>query len=174
MDWLGLAVGIGGLIAGILGLWFAFWARQSAKLARNAAISAEEAANSARSEARRAITRTLSLVGVERAVALIGRLKDVHRQRNWDYALGLYPDLRRMLSEIAASAPENFAAHRDFIKDAIPQLITLEEQVTRSRYENENGEPDDIPNLDATLSEIQQNLEMLQSSIMYADETESN
>ena len=81
-----------GLVASVGGLVYAFLARRAAK-------SVEQAAR----EARRAITHTLSLVDVERAVALIGRLKDVHSQRNWDYALGLYPELRRMLADETVS-----------------------------------------------------------------------
>ena len=88
----GSFVGILGLLASIGGFVVAFLARRAAK-------SAEQAV----SEAHRAITRTLSMVDVERAVALIGRLKDVHRQRNWDYALGLYPELRRMLADETVS-----------------------------------------------------------------------
>ena len=156
-------VGIVGLAASIGGLVFAFLARRAAK-------SAEQAA----SEARHAITRTLSVVDVGRAVALIGSLKEVHHQRNWDYALGLYPELRRMLSEIGASTQENFAQYGDFINRAIPQVTALENLVGRARYDRENGEPGDIPRLDETLSEIQQSLEMLQSSMMYTDETVSS
>ena len=154
----GSFVGVAGLVASVGGLLVAFLARLAAK-------SAEQAAR----EARRAVTRTLSMVDVERAIALIGRLKEVHRQRNWDYALGLYPDLRRTLSEIGASAPENIAQSYNFIGDAIPQVTALENLVRRSRHENKNGEPEDIPRLDETLNEIQQSLETLQSSMMYTD-----
>ena len=157
----GSIVGVLGLVASIGGLVVAFLARRAAK-------SAERAA----SKARRAITRTLSVVDIERAKALIGRLKEVHYRRNWDYALGLYPELRGMLSEIVASTPENCAPHGDFINSAIPQVTALEILVTRSRYEN--GEPEDIPSLDETLTEIQQSLETLQSSMMYTDETVSS
>ena len=94
MDWLGLAVGIGGLVASIVGFVFAFLARRAAK-------SAEQAAN----EARQALSRNLSSVDVERAVALINRLKDLHRYRNWNQALGEYQVLRRTLIEISASIP---------------------------------------------------------------------
>ena len=107
----GSFVGVAGLVASVGGLLVAF-------LARLAAMSAEQAAR----EARRAVTRTLSMVDVERAIALIGRLKEVHRQRNWDYALGLYPDLRRTLSEVGASAPASLAQYPDFINSVIPQL----------------------------------------------------
>ena len=159
----GSFVGIFGLAASVGGLVFAFLACRAAK-------SAEQAAR----EARRAITRTLSVVDIGRAMALIGRLKEVHHQRNWDYALGLYPELRRMLSEIGASTPENFTQYGDFINRAIPQITSLEKLVGRSRYERENGEPEDIPSLDETLTEIQQSLETLQSSMMYTDETVSS
>ena len=159
----GSFVGIFGLAASVGGLVFAFLACRAAK-------SAEQAAR----EARRAITRTLSVVDIGRAMALIGSLKEVHHQRNWDYALGLYPELRRMLSEIGASTPENFTQYGDFINRAIPQITSLEKLVGRSRYERENGEPEDIPSLDETLSEIQQSLETLQSSMMYTDETVSS
>ena len=142
---------------------FAFLAGRDAK-------SAEPVAR----EARRTIAATLGLVDVGRAVALIGSLKEVHHQRNWDYALGLYPELRRMLSEIGASTQENFAQYGDFINRAIPQVTALENLVGRARYDRENGEPGDIPRLDETLSEIQQSLEMLQSSMMYTDETVSS
>lgn len=152
-------VGLLGLVASVGGLLVAFLARRAAK-------SAEQAA----SEAHRTITRTLSLVDVERAVALIRHLKEVHYQRNWDYALWLYQDLRRTLNEIGASASPNYAQYRNFINEAITQVTVLEDLVRRSRYEQENGEPEDISSLDEVLNEIQQNLETLQSSMMYTDE----
>ncbi len=155
-------VGVAGLAASIGGLVAAFLAGRAAKSAKQAA-----------SEAHSAITRTLSLVDVERAIALISRLKEVHHQRNWDYALGLYPVLRRTLSEIAAGAPANFAQYYEFIDSAIPQITTLENLVRRSRHERASGDPEDIPGLDEALNEIQQNLETLQSSMMYTDETAS-
>ena len=159
----GSFVGVAGLVASVTGLIVAFLARRAAK-------SAEQAA----SEAHSAITRTLSLVDVERAVALIRHLKEVHYQRNWDYALWLYQDLRRTLNEIGASASQNYAQDRNFINEAIIQVTVLEDLVRRSRYEQENREPEDISSLDEALNEIQQNLETLQSSMMYTDEIVSN
>ena len=135
-------------------------------MARRAAKSAEEAAR----DAHAAVTRSLSLVDVERAVALINRLKEIHRRGNWEYALGLYQELRRTLSEIGASIPGNWSEPRGNIRGAIPQLTALENLVSRSFYENENREPEDIPKLDETLSHIQQSLESLQSQIVYERE----
>ena len=88
----GSFVGISGLLASIGGLVYAYLARRAARSAEQASV-----------ETRRAVTRTLSLVDVLRAIARINQLKDVHYRGNWDYALGLYGELRRTLIEISAS-----------------------------------------------------------------------
>ena len=157
----GSIVGILGFIASVGGLVYALLARRAAK-------SAEQAAR----EARQAVARTLSSIDVERAVALISRLKEIHHQRNWDYALGLYQDLRRTLSQISASIPEDLVQHRGFVNRAIPQVTAMENLVRRSRYEN--GHPEDISSLDDALSELQQALETLQGSMMYPEECGSD
>lgn len=163
IEWLGIGLGTGGLVASILGVIFAFLARRAAK-------SAEQAAR----EARQAVARTLSSIDVERAAALIGRLKDIHFKGNWDYAVGLYPELRRTLSQIAESVPANLARFQAQINSAVPQITVMENLVRRSRYENETGAPGDISGLDDVLSDIQQTLESLQSSMMYSDESGSH
>ena len=161
--WLGMGIGAGGLIASILSVIFAILARRAAKSAEHAAT-----------DARRAVVRTLSSIEVERAVSLINRLKYAHLQRNWDYALGLYPDLRRTLSQITEGVPAPLDHYRDLIKSAVPQITVIEKLVGRSRYEEMAGEPEDISSLDDVLSEVQQNLESLQSSMMYSGESRSN
>ena len=166
-DWASLGVSIGGLIAGTFGLWFAFLAHRSAKLAKRAATSAESAANSARREAQRALTRDLSTVDIERAIALINRLKELHRQGNWGAALSLYQDLRRTLSEIRGSMPKNLDQFRDKINDAVPQVTTMEDQVSRAEYESTGLE--DAPELSAVLNAIQQDLETLQTIVTFPD-----
>ena len=172
LDWTSLAVGIGGLIAGTFGLWFAFLAHRSAKLAERAAASAEDAANSARMEAQNALTRHLSSVDTERAVALINRLKELHRQRNWGAALWLYQDLRRTLSEIRASIPTNLDQFHDAINDAVPQVTTMEDQVSRALHESTGLE--DASELSVILNAIQQDLETLQASLTYPDNRGGN
>ena len=159
----GSFVGILGVIVSAVGLWYAFRAHRAAK-------SAELAAK----EARQALARTIGSIDVERAVALISRLKDTHRRRNWDYALGIYPDLRRTLSQISESIPADLSRYRSSIVRAVPQITAMENLVRRSREENESGEPEDISSLDETLNEIQQDLETLQSNMMYSDESGSN
>ena len=162
MDYLignwGSFVGLLEFLVSIGGLVYAFLARRAAK-------SAEQAAR----EARQALTRSFSSVDIERAIALIGRLKDIHDRRNWDYALGIYPDLRRVLSQISESIPSDLSEYRNSVSRAVPQITTMENLVRRSRDEEEGGEPEDIASLDETLNEVQQDLEALQSSMIYSE-----
>ena len=165
--WTSLGVGIAGLFASIIGLFFAYLARRAAKSAEAAATSAEDAANSARIEAQRALSRNLSLVDIERAVALINRLKELHRQGNWRAALSLYQDLRRTLSEIRASIPTELDQFRDAINEAVPQVTTMEDQVSRALQDGTGLE--DAPELSEILNAIQQDLEALQARITYPE-----
>lgn len=151
----GNIVGLLGFLASVGGLVYAF-------LARRAARSAEEAAN----EARQSLTGIISSIDVERAVALINRLMEQHRQGNWDYALALYQDLRRTLSEIAAGIPSQLSQHRDSISQAIPQVSSIVNLVNSHRYEGEPDELIDVPRIDGTLNKIQEALELLQSDML--------
>lgn len=156
IEWLSVAVGAGGLIASIIGLIFAFLARRAAK-------SAEAAAN----EARQALSRNLSSVDIERAIELINRLKELHRQGNWIHAIWVYQILRRTLSEIRVSMPATLDTFRSTIGGFIPQITEMENRVNRSLHESLG--PVHAPEFDAILNTIQQELETLQSHIMYLD-----
>ncbi len=167
MDWWNLGVGIGGLVAGSLGLYFAYLAHRSAELAKGAAISAEDAANAARIEARQALSRNLSSVDIGRAIELLNRLKDVHRQGSWASALWLYQDLRRTLSEIRASMPADLEQFHDTIDAAVPQVTAMENQVDRDLLEG--TKPEEPQRLNRVLNEMQQELETLQGKLTYPD-----
>ena len=162
MDYLlenwGNFVGVLGLLASIGGLVYALLARRAAK-------SAEQAAREARQETRRTVSRSRRSADTGRAIALINRLKVLHRDRHWDYALELYQDLRSTLSDIQASMPDDMAEIRNAVSDAIHRITDLEAEVNRARYEN--GEPSDVPQLDGVLSDIQESLERLQSTDRY-------
>ena len=153
--WLGIGIGAGGLIASVAGLIFAYLARRAAK-------SAADAAN----DARRSLTGIISSIDVERAVALINRLMEQHRQENWDYALYLYQELRRTLSEIAAGIPTNLSHHRDSLSQAIPQVSSIANLVNHYRYESDPDELIDVPRIDDELNKIQEDLELLQSDML--------
>ena len=157
-EWAGLGIGAGGLIASIAGLIFAYLARRAAK-------SAEAAADRASEETRKAVSRSLRTVETGKAIALINRLKVLHRDGRWDYSLELYQELRSILNDIHASMPDDLAEIRDAISDAIHEVTKLEADVNRARYETR--EPDDVPRLDGVLSDIQRNLERLQSTDIY-------
>ena len=150
-------VGVLGLLASVGGLVYALLARRAAK-------SAEQAAR----EARQALSRNLSSVDIERAIELINRLKDLHRQRNWSHAIWVYQILRRTLSEIQASIPAELRQFRETIRDSIPQITDMEIKVNRSL--SESAEPEDALEFDTTLNVVQQELETLQSNIMYLDD----
>ena len=172
MELASLLVGAGGLAASIVGLIFAYLANQAAKSAEAAATSAEDAAQSARMEAQRALTRDLSSVDIERAIALINRLKELHRQGNWGAALSLYQDLRRTLSEIRASLTTDLDEFRHKINEAVPQVTTMEDQVSWAEYESTGLE--NAPELSAILNAIQQDLETLQTNVTYPDSQGGN
>ena len=163
ITWLGIGIGAGGLVASVAGLFVAYLARRAAK-------SAEKAAREAAREAREAVVRTLITIEVERASLLISRLQDAHFRRNWDYALGLYPDLRRILSHIAETISPNLAHFRSDINGAVPQITAADGLVRRTRNAGETLTPEDISKLDGVLSKIQQDLESYQGSRIYSDE----
>ena len=160
MDYLvenwGSFVGVLGLLASVGGLVYALLARRAAK-------SAEQAAR----EARQALSRSLSSVDIERAVALINHLKDLHRQRNWNQVLGEYQTLRRTLLEIRSGIPATLAVFRDTIGSAVAQVTLMANRVNRSLVEN--SEPEDPAELDEILNDIQQELETLQSDMTFLD-----
>ena len=153
----GSFVGVLGLLASVGGLVYALLARRAAK-------SAEQAAR----EARQALSRNLSSVDIERAVELINRLKELHRQKSWNQAIWVYQILRRTLSGIQASMPEGLEQTRKSVEDAIPQITYMENQVSRALHGN--VEPDDAPGYDTVLNAIQQELEILQSNITFWDD----
>ena len=154
--WLGIGIGAGGLFASIAGVVFAFLARRAAK-------SAEQAAK----DAREALSRNLSSVDIERAVELINRLKDLHRNRDWGQAIWLYQILRRTLTEICVSLPSGFEQSRKALESVVPEITQMENQVGHSL--RENLEPEDVPLFDEILNGAQQELESLQSNITYGD-----
>jgi len=152
-------VGLLGLLASVGGLFYACLARRAAK-------SAEKAAR----EARQALARTISSIDVERAVAMINRLMEVHRQGNWDHALSMYQDLRRTLSEIGTSIPQDLVEYRNSVQESIPQITAMINLVNRFRDGSDHTRPEYISSLNEILNGIQQRLEMLQGSMLHTDD----
>ena len=157
-EWASLGIGAGGLIASIAGLIFAFLARRAAK-------SAEAAADRASEETRRAVSRSRRTVETGKAIALIDRLKRLHRNWDWEYAFELYPELRSRLSDIQASIPIEFADLNDVIEDAIIKIRGIEDEVNLARYERR--EPVNVPQIDGILNDIHQSLLQLLGTDVY-------
>ena len=157
-DWAGIGIGAAGLTASLIGVLYAYLARRAAK-------SAETAAQTASQETRRTVSRSRRAADTGRAIALINRLKVLHRDGRWDYALELYQELRSTMSDIHASMPDDLADIRDAVSDGIHKITELEADVNQARYENR--EPASVPRLDGALSDIQRNLERVQSTDIY-------
>ena len=83
MDWLGdnwgSVIGTLGLVATVIGLVIVF---RRAGEARKSAAAAENASQ----ETQQSIVRVLTVVDLERAIAMLQRLKQLHRDRKWKLA----------------------------------------------------------------------------------------
>lgn len=147
-----------GVIISTGGLIVAFIAMQRAGKARDAAAAAQ----SATQETRAAITRALTTIELERAIALVQRLKELHRAQRWDASLGLYQTLRVMLADIDSRHPEPTLELHNTLRGAIPQITVIENSVDRAI--RENGEPAGSRNFNRELNTIQSSLEEIAST----------
>ena len=63
--------------------------------------------------------------------------------------------------------PTNLDEFREKINEAVPQVTTMEDQVSRAEYESTGLE--DAPELSEILNAIQQDLETLQTIVTFPD-----
>ena len=127
-QWGGL-IGLIGAIISSFGLVVAFVAAYRAQRAREAAEEASEAT-------RAAITRSLTTVDLERAIALVQRLKDLHRANKWETSLEHYQPLRVMLAEIRSRHSSLTPKLRQALDDAILNVREIENAVSSAVTEN--------------------------------------
>jgi len=147
----GSFVSLLGLAATVFGLGIVFRrAGEARKSAANAQIAAEEA--------RAAITGVLTIVDLERAIAVVQRLKQLNRDRKWEISLELYQPLRVMLTNIITRG----TIEREELRVAIPQIRIIEDSVTRAI--SEGVEPSGARNYPRVLNDIQVSLEGIASS----------
>jgi hypothetical protein len=148
-------VGAVGFVVTVAGFVIAIY---QATKARKAADAAEEASR----ETRQAITRLLAVADLQRAIALIERLKDLHRQKNWEVSLQHYQSLRAILADVVTRYPEPSPEQRAKLQEAIPQIRLIEDNVDEA---HRNGaEPFDQDNFNRVLNSIQENLQEMASS----------
>lgn len=162
MDYLaenwGSFVGVLGLMASIGGLVYAYLARRAAK-------SAERAAQ----EARQALTRTLRLVDVQKAIDLIDRIRDGLYSGELGVVLEFYSGLQSKLSDVRAALPSAQEQHRKTISDALREIEILQNRTYQLRFTGEFDSDNPRESMEI-LNNIQQNLRIMLSDMMFLGE----
>ena len=151
-SWGGL-IGLVGAVLSLFGLAASIWAVYRAGKAR-------DAAEAARRETRSALTRALATVDLERAIALVQRLKELHRDNRREASLVLYPILRVMLVDISYRHSESTAESQELLQRAIMQITEMEDRLGASA-----GDDADFREFSVRLNALQVNLENLASDI---------
>ena len=172
MDYLldnwGSFIGAAGLVITILGVIISYLAFRRAGKAREAAAAAEVASK----ETRAAMTRSLTTVDLERAIALAQRLKELHRLGRWDTALECYHLLQAMLADIATWHPAPTGEMRGAFSNAIRLIQEMERQVDTAQ--SHGTEPTEAPEFNWQLNDIQGLLRGVALSIHSGPGGESN
>ena len=141
-----------GLAVGALGLAMAAWAALNARSAKQAAV-----------EARDRIGRSLAATDLERSVALIQRLKLLHRNERWEEALEQYQALRAMLSSIIVRHADLEPAERARLVAARTLITYMERQVEEAHVDGKQGE--NLTAMNSQLSQIQSDLEDMAGAV---------
>ena len=152
---IGVGVSIGGLIASLVAVY-------RAGKARDAAAAAEIASNDTQVE----ITKVLAIVDLERAIGLIERLKAFHRNSQWEAAIGHYPDLQYMLTNILIRHPNPTEELRTTLSAALTKLKVIETNVDRA-IRNRNT-PRGSNNFNNDLADIESDLRRIASSTQFS------
>jgi hypothetical protein len=155
-------VGAVGLVITIVGFGVAIY---QATRARRAAAAAEAASR----ETSQAIARVLTVVDLERAVALIQRLKVLHRDGKWEASLDHYQTLRAMLTDIDARHPNPTQELRATLGEARSRITAMDVGVDRAL--RANRDPDRAREFNLVLNTIQEDLEKIASSAFPESET---
>ncbi len=156
-----------GSLASVVGVFVSLaglsWAIREARRARSAA----QAARAAASETRSYIARHLQVVDLQRAIALIQRIKLLHDSDRWETAMEQYQPLRAMLADIIARCPEHQPEIRGKLATA-RRLVGRTENFVGERV-REGIEESHRSRLNRRLNRIQSNLEELASDMGFGD-----
>lgn len=156
----GNLVGVFGVIISLGGFAIAIWQIRKAK-------SSAQAAEIASNQTRESIVRVLSVGDLRRAIELIQRIKDFHRDQRWEVSLQHYQILRATLTDIRERLPETMSEVRMTLRNSIPQISVIENNVDRAI--REDTEPSGINNFNSRLNSIQAGLEAIASSTHFLD-----
>lgn len=114
-------------------------------------------------QTRDAIARVLTVGDLRRAIELIQRIKDFHRDQKWEVCLQHYQILRETLTDIRARLPVTMPEISITLGDAIPQISAIENNVDTAF--KDGVEPSQVVTFNAVLNGIQGDLEQISSSI---------
>ena len=156
LDNWGSFVGVLGVIISIGG--FAIAIRQASR-ARTSAQAAEIASK----QTREAIVRAMTVIDLERSIALIQRVKELHRDRRWDATIEHYQTLRVMLGDIRDRYPALTSALFTESRNPLAEISSIEDSVDRAIAEH--AEPSGASNFNGVLNGIQLELENIARSI---------
>ena len=126
--------------------------------ARASARAAEDASK----ETMAAIARVLSVSDISRAIGLISRIKDFHRDQKWEVSLQHYQILRATLTDIRHRLPAGSSEINRALRSAVPQISVMETSVDQAI--RANTPPDGEENFARTLTSLQEHLEDISSS----------
>lgn len=132
----GDAATIVGVLISIGGLGWAIWEAHGAK-------AASVAAKLAAKDTREQIARHLQVVDLQRAIALIERIKNLHDDDRWEAAQEHYQTLRAMLSDVIVRSREGQSDGRKELTTSRAFLRSMEdlarEKGSRSISESERS-----------------------------------
>ena len=158
----GSFVGLLSLIVTVIGFVVAI---RRATQARTSARAAEDASK----ETRAAIARVLSVSDISRAIGLISRIKDFHRDQKWEVSLQHYQILRATLTDIRARLPAGSSETRLALQRAVPQISVMADSVDKSIRDGTT--PDGEEQFAGELTSVQEQLEEISSSTqLWVDE----
>ena len=158
-NWGSLA-SLAGLVVSLIGLTWAIW---TARQARTAARAAEVASI----ETRAAFGRTLSLAGIQRAIAMVQSIQEALRQQQWNAALVLCPGLSAMLHDINVSVAIGREMDSSVLYYAVGQVSVIERLMSlRGEY---GPDLQVVSECSSELISIRNSLEQLASSIIYSN-----
>ncbi len=127
----------------------------------------DELSISPSTETRSTITRVLTIVDLQKAIDLIQRVKLLHRDSKWEASLEHYQTLRSMLADIETRHPSPTEAFLTTIREAIPQITIIEDNIDRQL--REGVQQVDIGEFNADLNKVQEYLEEAASTIFFSE-----
>lgn len=166
-SWGGL-ISLSSAIISLIGLIAAFIGLIAALKAAHRASKAREAAEEARRETRTAMTRALTTVDLERAIALVQRLNELQRDGRWEISQALYPTLMTNLSDINSRHPAITPELQQQLQGAILQITEMGSEVAVAI--REGSEPSEFQAFNRILNNIHVSLLNISGSIQFFHE----